>query len=203
VGRRSLGVVIGAPVQSAMQGAAYRTGDRPPMAMLRRIQRVLERRARQPPSIQDDTTATISVMLRVLPPPKALLAIGDSMLRQQLERQLAAGLLEIEAVSDESEALELFASEFRPVILTDSLQLIRGLRARSQNGPPSSSTSRKSMRRPKERQVSSPAPMNALHAAHRMASSTPASAPRGVSRNWKPSYASHSSKIGSCQPQMI
>ena len=42
------------------------------------IQRVLERRANQPPALEEDTTSTIAVMLRVLPPPRAVLAIGDS-----------------------------------------------------------------------------------------------------------------------------
>ena len=43
------------------------------------IQRVLERRAQQPPTIEDDTASTIAVMLRCLPPPRALLAIGEQL----------------------------------------------------------------------------------------------------------------------------
>jgi hypothetical protein len=41
------------------------------------IRRVLERRVQQPPTIQDDASSTIAVMLRCLPPPHALLAISD------------------------------------------------------------------------------------------------------------------------------
>ena len=44
------------------------------------IKRVLERRAQKPPAIQDDTTATIAVMLRVLPPPRGLLSVSDAAL---------------------------------------------------------------------------------------------------------------------------
>ena len=93
------------------------------------IQRILERRAQQPLAIQDDTTATIAVMLRVLPPPLALLSIGDSVTRTQIERLVSAEILDFQAVADESEALRLFTAEFRPVVITDSLELIRKLRA--------------------------------------------------------------------------
>ena len=41
------------------------------------IQRILERRAEKPPQIQEDTSATIAVMLRVLPPPRALLVFEN------------------------------------------------------------------------------------------------------------------------------
>ena len=93
------------------------------------IQRILERRAQQPPAIQDDTTATIAVMLRVLPPPRALLAIADSVVRTQIERFISAEVLDFQAAADEREALSLFTAEFRPVVITDSLELIRKLRA--------------------------------------------------------------------------
>ena len=92
------------------------------------IQRILERRAQQPPAIQDDTTATIAVMLRVLPPPRALLAIADSVVRTQIERFISAEVLDFQAAADEREALSLFTAEFRPVVITDSLELIRKLR---------------------------------------------------------------------------
>src|SRR5437879_13519638 len=84
-----------------------------------------ERRAQQPPAIQDDTTATIAVMLRVLPPPRALLAIADSVVRTQIERFISAEILDFQAAADEREALSLFTAELRPVVITDSLELIR------------------------------------------------------------------------------
>ena len=100
------------------------------------IQRVLERRANQPPALEEDTTSTIAVMLRVLPPPRAVLAIGDSVLRGQIEHRLAADLLDLEHAADDAEALQLFESEFRPVVLTDSPELIRKLRARQGDRAP-------------------------------------------------------------------
>jgi two-component system, cell cycle response regulator len=94
------------------------------------IKRVLERRAHAP-AVQDDTAATIAVMMRVLPPPRSLLMIGDSVLRAQLEHRVASELLDCEVVADERAALQAFEAEFRPIVLTDSLELVRLLRARS------------------------------------------------------------------------
>jgi two-component system cell cycle response regulator len=100
------------------------------------IQRVLERRANQAPALEEDTTSTIAVMLRVLHPPRAVLAIGDSVLRVQIEHRLAADLLDLEHAADDAEALQLFESEFRPVVLTDSPELIRQLRVRQGDRAP-------------------------------------------------------------------
>ncbi len=94
------------------------------------IKRLLERRAQKPPSIQEDTTATIAVMLRVLPPPRGLLSVSDIGLQDRLERCISAEVLEIETVPDDQDALKRFEAEFRPVVITDSLELIRNLRAR-------------------------------------------------------------------------
>ena len=94
------------------------------------IQRVLERRAEKPPTGEEGTTATVAVMLRVLPPPKALLVFSDSVLRQHMERRITADVLDFESCADEHEALRWFGLEFRPVVLTDSQELIRKLRAR-------------------------------------------------------------------------
>ncbi|HET9108135.1 MAG TPA: diguanylate cyclase [Steroidobacteraceae bacterium] len=96
------------------------------------IKRVLERRAQQPSAIQEDTTATIAVMLRVLPPPRALLALGDAGIRADFEKRIPPDMLDVEAAGDEDEALVSLVTEFRPVIVTDSLDLIR--RIRSQQG---------------------------------------------------------------------
>lgn len=94
------------------------------------IQRVLERRAQKPPTPEEGTTATIAVMARVLPPPKALLSFQDSMLRQHTERRIMPDALDFESAADEYAALRLFNEEFRPVVLTDNPELIRKLRAR-------------------------------------------------------------------------
>jgi diguanylate cyclase (GGDEF)-like protein len=75
-------------------------------------------------------------MLRVLPPPKALLAFQDSLLQQQVERRIPPDVFEVEAVDSDIEALDRLASAFRPVIFTDSLELIRSVRARPVSRPP-------------------------------------------------------------------
>ena len=86
------------------------------------IQRVLERRAAKPATTEDGTTATVAVMVRVLPPPKALLVFQDAPLRQHMQQRITPDVLECEAVADDEEALRRFGAEFRPVVLTDSLR---------------------------------------------------------------------------------
>ncbi|HSY45452.1 MAG TPA: diguanylate cyclase [Steroidobacteraceae bacterium] len=99
------------------------------------IRRVLERRAQKIPAADDSTTtATVAVMVRVLPPPKALLVFVDQPLRQQMERHFTPDVLDLEAVADEAEALRRFTAEFRAVVITDSPELIRTLRARTSGG---------------------------------------------------------------------
>jgi two-component system cell cycle response regulator len=94
------------------------------------IQRILERRASQPAATHEETTATIAVMLRVVPPPKALLVFQDAPLRQEFSQRISADMLDCEALGDEQEALRHLANEHRPVVVTDSLELVRKLRAR-------------------------------------------------------------------------
>jgi two-component system, cell cycle response regulator len=100
------------------------------------IQRILERRAEKPPEIQEDTSATIAVMLRVLPPPRALVLFENQGILAQLEDLITTDMLELEAASDEFEAVRACNEEFRPVVITDSLELIRKLRARQTNRAP-------------------------------------------------------------------
>jgi two-component system cell cycle response regulator len=107
----------------------------PPGGQTTVIQRILERRAQRLPSTHEETTATIAVMLRVVPPPKALLLCQDPPLRRQLEQRITAGMLECESVSDEHEALHRCAVEYRAVVVTDSLEMIRRLRARETQRP--------------------------------------------------------------------
>ena len=94
------------------------------------IQRLLERRAERPPTPEEGTTATVAVMLRVLPPPKALLALSDPHVRREVEHRITADMLDFVSCVSDDEALRRFAGEFRPVVLTDSLDLIRKLRSR-------------------------------------------------------------------------
>ena len=100
------------------------------------IQKVLERRAAKPPTTDEGTTATVAVMVRTLRPPKALLVFLDSALRQHMERHITPDVLDFESVADEQEAMRRFGAEFRPVVLTDSQELIRKLRSRSEARAP-------------------------------------------------------------------
>lgn len=93
------------------------------------IQRVLERRAAKPPTIDEGTTATVAVMVRVLPAPKALLLIEDLSLRVHTERRAGPELLEIEVATDPESALRRFSAEFRPIVLTDNPEWVRKLRS--------------------------------------------------------------------------
>jgi two-component system, cell cycle response regulator len=100
------------------------------------IQRILERRAEHPPVAQEETTASIAVMLRVLPPPKALLVFQDARAREEFERRITADMLECAGVADDTEALALFASEQHAVVITDSLECVRQLRAKQAERAP-------------------------------------------------------------------
>jgi two-component system cell cycle response regulator len=94
------------------------------------IQRILERRTQRTPALQDGTTATVAVMLRVVPPPKALLVCTDPNVRRLVEARITADLLDCEGAADEHEALKKLDAELRTVVVTDSLEVIRKVRSR-------------------------------------------------------------------------
>ena len=94
------------------------------------IQRVLELRAQKSAAPEEGTTATIAVMVRVLPPPRALLSFGDAALLQQFERHATPDLFDAEVIGDKHEVLNRLDAQFWPVIVTDSLDLIRDVRSR-------------------------------------------------------------------------
>ena len=100
------------------------------------IQRILERRAEHLRATPEETTASIAVMLRVVPPAKALLVCRDGELRGRLEQHITSGMLECESLADEHEALQRCGAETHSVIITDSLQLIRRLRTLAAQRPP-------------------------------------------------------------------
>jgi len=93
------------------------------------IQRILERRSQRTAATAEETTASIAVMLRVLPPPKALLVFHDPVIRAQFERRISADLLDCESAPDEQEGLRRIASSHPAVVVTDSLEVVRKLRA--------------------------------------------------------------------------
>ena len=90
------------------------------------IKRVLERRVHEPEA-REDTTATVAVMLRVLPPPHALLVIRAADTRKQLEQRIHKEMLDL-ASCEEHEAIDHLREQFRAVVMTDSLPLIRRIR---------------------------------------------------------------------------
>jgi two-component system cell cycle response regulator len=100
------------------------------------IQRVLERRAQKPSTTEEGTTATVAVMVRVLPPPKALLMFEEAPMRLFMEQRVRPDMLDFESVETQAEALRRFEAEFRPVVLTDSPELVRNLRARATQRAP-------------------------------------------------------------------
>jgi two-component system, cell cycle response regulator len=100
------------------------------------IQRVLERRAERPSVSEEGTTATVAVMVRVLPPPKALLVFQEAPMRAYMEQRVRPDMLDCESVVDEAEALRRLEAEFRPVVLTDNPEVIRRLRARDSKRAP-------------------------------------------------------------------
>jgi two-component system, cell cycle response regulator len=99
------------------------------------VQRILERRAARATASNEETTASIAVMLRVLPAPKALLVCHDPLLRRQLEQRIAAAMLDLESVSDVAEALRRQRAEARLVLITDSLEFVRALRSPASEAP--------------------------------------------------------------------
>lgn len=94
------------------------------------IRRILERRSERPLATHEETTATVAVMLRVVPPPKALLVFQDSVRRAQVLRRIPPDVFEIESVAGDDEAFERFVGGFVPVVVTDSVELVRRLRDR-------------------------------------------------------------------------
>lgn len=92
------------------------------------IKRVLDRRVKRAIVGDEATTATVAVMLRALPPPRALIAIADEALRQKLADRITADMLDCEYAASAPQALQRYGAAFRAVVITDSLELIHGLR---------------------------------------------------------------------------
>ena len=95
------------------------------------IQQLLDERVKAPQGDTDDTSTTIAVMLRGLPPPRALVAVADEALRRLIEQRIAPCLLESDSAAQDEDALHRLEAEFRPLVVTDSLELIRRLRVRA------------------------------------------------------------------------
>ena len=94
------------------------------------IRRFLDRRGRpDSAAVQLDTTSTISVMLRVLPPPRLALVLSEPTLRDSLAYRLTSAMVAVETVPDDATALDKLETEPCHILVTDSLDLIRRVRA--------------------------------------------------------------------------
>lgn len=98
------------------------------------IKRVLERRVHEPQA-PEDTTATVAVMLRVLPPPRALLVVRSSETRKHLEERIHSEMLNVTQCA-EHQTLEHLIEQFHSVVMTDSLPLVKRIRAQKLSRAP-------------------------------------------------------------------
>jgi two-component system, cell cycle response regulator len=92
------------------------------------IERLIEEEVR--PGAELDPAEALTLMRRALPPTKTLLSVSAGAARRRLTESLWADLLDIEPVPDRRAALQRLASEFHPIVLTDSLELVRAVRHR-------------------------------------------------------------------------
>jgi two-component system cell cycle response regulator len=90
----------------------------------------------RPVTGDDATTATVAVLVRALPPPRALVAIADARLRQQVAPRITAQMLDCECPADGQQALQRYSTVPCPIVITDSLELIRKLRLLDSSRPP-------------------------------------------------------------------
>jgi diguanylate cyclase (GGDEF)-like protein len=100
------------------------------------IRRVLERRATRTPNDASDSSVSVASILRVLPPPRALLAFERSALCEEIEGRLVTSVLDLESVTDDETALHILATDLRPLVFTDSPELIRRVRKQSLSTAP-------------------------------------------------------------------
>jgi two-component system, cell cycle response regulator len=92
------------------------------------IRRVLENRAQPVRSPAPDTTATIAVMVRVLPPPRLLLSVDNEMVQKRLLKVLEGALVAVEVAQNVAQAVQCLDQEPCHLLLTDSHELTRRVR---------------------------------------------------------------------------
>ena len=87
-------------------------------------------RASRPPSSTEETTASIAVLLRVVPPPKALLVCRTRSCGSNSSGASPPTCSTLNRSPTRPRRCRRFHAEFRPVVLTDSLEMVRKLRTR-------------------------------------------------------------------------
>ena len=97
------------------------------------IQRIFHRNGSARPERQEDTSASLAVMMRVLPPVRALLSVRHAPSRAYLRERLDAHDLDIDVADHEVDALDRCAAQFYPIVITDRPDLIQRVRALTQD----------------------------------------------------------------------
>jgi two-component system, cell cycle response regulator len=92
------------------------------------IRRVLENRAQPVRSPAPDTTATIAVMIRVLPPPRLLLSVDNETIQKRLVKTLEGALVSVEVAQSVPKAVQCLDEEPCHLLVTDSHELTRRVR---------------------------------------------------------------------------
>src|SRR5579872_886320 len=77
---------------------------------------------------ESDPSEALRLMRRALPPTRTLMAVAPAVARGRLTEALWADLLDLEIVHDRKEAARRLAAAYYPIVLTDSLELIRSVR---------------------------------------------------------------------------
>jgi two-component system, cell cycle response regulator len=112
-----------APVELSIEG----DGDESPTRLVRQILKRHSTIVAPPRNGEEDTTGTVTVMLRVQPPPRSLLVV-DGAYRERLRIALEQSGFEATLAASKDHALEAMSAAHHPLVVTDRLELIKRLR---------------------------------------------------------------------------
>jgi two-component system cell cycle response regulator len=93
------------------------------------IRKFLEQQGPQDLNGDQGGAGTIAIMLRVLPPPRLLLSIADPNLRDAMAQRLTLAMVDLETTVDADSAALSFEREPCHILVTDSIALIKRIRA--------------------------------------------------------------------------
>jgi diguanylate cyclase (GGDEF)-like protein len=85
--------------------------------------------ARDAAATATDMTGTVAVMVRLQPPPRALLCVADPEQESRFAEVFAGGLFDAQIISGEEDSYAAIQAQFRKLVITDSVSLIARLRA--------------------------------------------------------------------------